>query len=89
MLENPLEYTKSRDLHDAGIVLLQMLLGKDVMDHYPDFHTALSTGELIAQILESRRSFDDDSHVVAHDAPTRVQHARSDEEACDRALFAR
>lgn len=45
VIESPLVYTKTRDLHYAGIVLLQMLLGKDVMDHYPDFHTALATGK--------------------------------------------
>ena len=44
VLDSPLEYTKARDLHDAGIVLLQMVLGKDVMVHYNDYHTALSTG---------------------------------------------
>ena len=46
VIESPLVYTKSRDLHYAGIILLQMLLGKDVMEHYPDFHTALATGKL-------------------------------------------
>ena len=40
-VESKLTYTKSRDIHAAGIVLLQMLLGRDVMERYPDPQTAL------------------------------------------------
>ena len=45
VLESPLEYTKARDIHDVGVILMQMLLGKDVSENYPDFQTALSTGK--------------------------------------------
>lgn len=35
-------YTKSRDIHYLGIILLQMLMGKNVMDEFPDgFQSAL------------------------------------------------
>ncbi|KAI0077507.1 Serine/threonine-protein kinase [Panus rudis PR-1116 ss-1] len=40
-LESSLVYTKSRDIHAAGIVLLKMLLGRDVVAIYPDVHAAL------------------------------------------------
>lgn len=40
-LESPLEYTKNRDVHAVGIVLLQMLMGLDVTERFPDFYTAL------------------------------------------------
>jgi eukaryotic translation initiation factor 2-alpha kinase 4 len=37
-------YTRSRDLHCVGIVLLQMLLGHDVMDRFLDPQHALQFG---------------------------------------------
>ncbi|KAI0746241.1 Serine/threonine-protein kinase [Daedaleopsis nitida] len=40
-VESKLTYTKGRDIHAAGIVLVQMLLGRDVMERYPDPQTAL------------------------------------------------
>nr|GAT55219.1 predicted protein [Mycena chlorophos] len=39
--ESSLIYTRQRDIHDVGVVLLQMLLGIDVMDRYPDPFTAI------------------------------------------------
>lgn len=40
-LDSALVYTRGRDLHCVGIILLQMLLGVDVVDRYPDAHNAL------------------------------------------------
>ncbi|KAI9060398.1 Serine/threonine-protein kinase [Trametes sanguinea] len=40
-VESTLVYTKGRDVHAAGIVLLQMIMGRDVMDKYPDPQSAL------------------------------------------------
>lgn len=40
-LDSPLVYTRSRDIHSVGIVLLQMLSGLDVMERYPDVYEAL------------------------------------------------
>ena len=85
VLENPLEYTKGRDIHDAGIVLLKMLLGKDVTNHYPDYHAALSTGSfygfetecfiyLLIYLLPS--------HTIADNAPACVEHACTHSQAC-------
>ncbi|KAL6299472.1 kinase-like domain-containing protein [Sparassis latifolia] len=40
-LESPLVYTRSRDIHAVGIVLMQMLMGRDVMERFPDPQSAL------------------------------------------------
>lgn len=40
-LDSALVYTRGRDLHCVGIILLQMLLGLDVVDRYPDAQSAL------------------------------------------------
>ncbi|KAH8096907.1 hypothetical protein BXZ70DRAFT_945142 [Cristinia sonorae] len=45
-LESPLVYTRGRDIHAAGIILLQMLLGHDIVERYPDMHTALAHSPL-------------------------------------------
>ncbi|RPD79604.1 Serine/threonine-protein kinase [Lentinus tigrinus ALCF2SS1-7] len=45
-VESKLTYTKGRDIHSVGIVLLQMLLGRDVMERYPDPQTALHLASL-------------------------------------------
>ncbi|EJF61645.1 Serine/threonine-protein kinase [Dichomitus squalens LYAD-421 SS1] len=42
-VESKLDYTKARDIHSAGIVLLQMLLGRDVMERFSDPQSALHT----------------------------------------------
>jgi translation initiation factor 2-alpha kinase 4 len=39
--ESSLLYTRQRDIHDVGIVLLRMLLGLDVVDRFPDPLTAI------------------------------------------------
>jgi len=41
--ESSLLYTRQRDIHAVGIVLLQMLLGLDVMQQYSDVHMALDS----------------------------------------------
>ena len=43
-VESTLVYTKGRDIHAVGVIVLQMLLGRDVMDRYPDPQSALLTG---------------------------------------------
>ena len=40
-VESKLDYTKARDIHSAGIVLLQMLLGRDIMERYDDPQAAI------------------------------------------------
>lgn len=40
--QNPLQYTRVRDLWNVGIVLLQMLYGLDVMERYIDYRGVLS-----------------------------------------------
>ena len=45
-VESTLDYTKARDLHSVGIILLQMSVGKDLMKRFPDppsvFHLRVS-----------------------------------------------
>jgi translation initiation factor 2-alpha kinase 4 len=43
--DSALIYTKARDVHYAGVVLLQMLLGRDVVERFPDAHAALASCE--------------------------------------------
>jgi eukaryotic translation initiation factor 2-alpha kinase 4 len=43
--DSPLVFTRGRDIHAAGIVLLQMLMGLDVIDRYPNVHEALRNCE--------------------------------------------
>ena len=40
-VESKLDYTKGRDIHSAGIVLLQMLLGRNMMQNFPDPQRAI------------------------------------------------
>ncbi len=43
--ESTLVFTKGRDIHAVGIALVQMLMGRDVMDRFPDPQSALHTSE--------------------------------------------
>lgn len=38
-------YTKARDIHYAGVIFLQMLLGCDVVERFPDAQAALVSCE--------------------------------------------
>ncbi|THH00815.1 hypothetical protein EW026_g1755 [Hermanssonia centrifuga] len=49
-VESPLVYTRGRDLHCAGVILLQMLLGWNVMDQYSDIHSALTSAPMSASM---------------------------------------
>jgi eukaryotic translation initiation factor 2-alpha kinase 4 len=39
--DSALIYTKARDIHYAGVVFLQMILGRDVVERFPDAQAAL------------------------------------------------
>jgi translation initiation factor 2-alpha kinase 4 len=43
--DSALIYTKARDIHYAGVVFLQMLLGRDVVERFPDAQAALISCE--------------------------------------------
>jgi hypothetical protein len=43
--DSALIYTKARDIHYAGVVFLQMLLGRDVVERFPDAQAALVSCE--------------------------------------------
>jgi translation initiation factor 2-alpha kinase 4 len=47
MIDSPLLYTPARDLHCIGLVLLQMLLGHDVMTRFTDVQSALHNCEYL------------------------------------------
>lgn len=40
-VESPLTYTRCRDMHSVGVVVLQMIMGLDVPDRYPSPALAL------------------------------------------------
>ncbi|KAI0300075.1 hypothetical protein B0F90DRAFT_1817684 [Multifurca ochricompacta] len=44
--DSALIYTKARDIHYAGVVFLQMLLGRDVVDRFPDAQAALVSSSI-------------------------------------------
>ncbi|KAF7297638.1 hypothetical protein MKEN_01386800 [Mycena kentingensis (nom. inval.)] len=44
--ESSLIYTRQRDIHDVGIVLLQMLMGIDVTERFPDAFTAVRASNM-------------------------------------------
>ena len=53
-VESKLDYTKARDIHSAGIVLLQMLLGRDVMERYDDPQVAIHMCESFPYNVQGR-----------------------------------
>ncbi|KAJ7702683.1 kinase-like domain-containing protein [Mycena rosella] len=44
--ESALLYTRHRDIHAVGIVLMQMLLGLDVTERYPDAYAAIRASRM-------------------------------------------
>ena len=52
-VDSSLTYTPSRDLHDVGIILLQMLLGHDVMERFPGPQDALQSSEFPSLITSN------------------------------------
>ncbi|KAI0954220.1 hypothetical protein AcV7_007513 [Taiwanofungus camphoratus] len=52
-VDSPLVYTKTRDIHAVGIILLQMLMGRNVMERFPDVHSALRNSS-ISPILQQQ-----------------------------------
>lgn len=48
--ESTLVFTKGRDIHAVGIALVQMLMGRDVMDRFPDPQSALHTSEFCRDV---------------------------------------
>ncbi|KAH9846907.1 Serine/threonine-protein kinase [Lenzites betulinus] len=84
--ESTLLFTKGRDIHAAGIVVVQMLMGRDVMDKYPDPQSALHTASLspflqqkAAIMLSTTRKNSVSAQSLLGDlvAPTSPQHSRT------------
>ena len=55
-VESKLDYTKARDIHSAGIVLLQMLLGRDVMERYDDPQVAIHMCESFSTTFKDEQN---------------------------------
>jgi translation initiation factor 2-alpha kinase 4 len=53
MKDSALLYTKRRDIHNVGIILLQMLMGLDVTERYSDVQEAIHSCELVSFIDRS------------------------------------
>ncbi|KAI0083455.1 hypothetical protein BDY19DRAFT_998561 [Irpex rosettiformis] len=51
-LDSSLVYTRSRDIHAVGIVLLQMLMGVDVMERYEDVNDALRCSSISSSMQQ-------------------------------------
>ncbi|KAH9943970.1 hypothetical protein B0H21DRAFT_747282 [Amylocystis lapponica] len=51
-VDSPLLYTRSRDIHAVGIVLIQMLMGRDVMERFTDAHTALRNSTISPKLQQ-------------------------------------
>ncbi|KAA1478685.1 Serine/threonine-protein kinase [Dentipellis sp. KUC8613] len=45
-LDSTLIYTRSRDIHCVGVIFVQMLLGLDVMERFPDAQAALRSSTI-------------------------------------------
>jgi eukaryotic translation initiation factor 2-alpha kinase 4 len=51
--DSALIYTKARDIHYAGVVFLQMLMGCDVAERFPDAQAALVSCESLSGATSS------------------------------------
>jgi len=67
VIDSPLMYTKSRDIHCLGVVLLQMLIGKDVMEQFPGGVQSALRASSISPALQQ--------HATNMLAPTKKAHA--------------
>lgn len=52
IVDSPLVYTKNRDIYSVGIILMQMVLGHDVMERYPDVQTALRNATISLRLQQ-------------------------------------
>ncbi|KAJ7121645.1 hypothetical protein C8R44DRAFT_622641 [Mycena epipterygia] len=50
--ESSLLYTRHRDIHAVGIVLMQMVLGLDVTDRYPDAYAAIRASSMSSNLQQ-------------------------------------
>lgn len=51
--DSALVYTKARDIHYAGVAFLQMLMGRDVVERFPDAQAALVSCESLSDATNS------------------------------------
>ena len=53
-VDSPLQYSKSRDVHSVGVLFLQMLVGWNVMEIYPNPKLALQSRRFFSLWLPTR-----------------------------------
>ena len=68
--ESSLLYTRHRDIHAVGIVLLQMLLGLDVTDQFSNVQYALMSGACVPA------RWPDDFYLLAYIQPPSLPPSR-------------
>jgi eukaryotic translation initiation factor 2-alpha kinase 4 len=51
--DSALIYTKARDIHYAGVIFLQMILGRDVVERFPDAQAALICSESFPRFMNA------------------------------------
>ncbi|KAF9482948.1 hypothetical protein BDN70DRAFT_828321 [Pholiota conissans] len=51
--ESTLLYTKLRDIHDVGVVLMQMLMGLSVVERYPDPASAIRSSHILSTLANT------------------------------------
>ena len=81
-VESPLVYTKCRDIHSVGVILLQMLMGSDVMQRFPDVHTALRncTKPIYLGMFSVRLTVSANSDHLTSSTTTSCRHAHPEQE---------
>jgi hypothetical protein len=69
VVDSPLVYTRSRDIHSVGVIFLQMLLGHDVMNRF-----LTSTAALQSRMRPFYHPFSSSKFCLAASLPVGVVH---------------
>ncbi|KAI0266451.1 kinase-like domain-containing protein [Gloeopeniophorella convolvens] len=82
--DSTLIYTKGRDIHYVGVVFLQMLLGRDVVEHFPDAQAALTSSSIspalqriVLNMVSQKKKYSSCATIVAELADTSFPKPRS------------
>ncbi|KAI0051565.1 Serine/threonine-protein kinase [Auriscalpium vulgare] len=83
-LDSTLIYTKSRDIHCVGVILLQMLVGRDVVDRFPDAQAVLHSSSIspyfhrhAVNMLSQKKKYMSCSSIIAELADSPYMKMRS------------
>jgi len=81
-MDSPLQHSKSRDVHGVGVLFLQMLVGWNVMEVYPNPKLALQSCPFL-HLFGSHTPMTDtlnNSLLVQASGPSHHQHAQPKQE---------